>query len=88
MTAFVCAAPTGTTQVPTQLPDGLPNPSQEQLAKIEQNARGILPNSPAPPFISQIGITNIKLIAFNELFEVAYPMGGSGMECIPFRVFA
>jgi hypothetical protein len=72
MTSFVCAAPTGTTEVQNQLPDGLPNPSQEQLAEIEQNARGTLPNTPLPPFISQEGITNLKLIAFNELFEVAY----------------
>ncbi|KAJ5826075.1 hypothetical protein N7474_003213 [Penicillium riverlandense] len=72
ITAFVCAAPTGTADGQTPLPDGLPNPSQEQLAEIEQNARGTLPNSPPPPFISEMGITNLKLIAFNELFEVAY----------------
>lgn len=72
MISFVCAAPTGATGGQTQLPDGMPSPSLKQLAKIEQNARGTLPNAPPPPSISHKGITNLKLIAFNELFEVAY----------------
>ncbi|GAD92491.1 sexual development protein (LsdA), putative [Paecilomyces variotii No. 5] len=54
------------------LPDGMPNPSAEQLADIEHKARGTLPNTPPPSHISPEGITSLKLIAFNELFEVAY----------------
>lgn len=72
--SFVSAAPTGSTadgQHP-QLPDGMPNPSPSELLQIEQNARGTLPNGPPPPSISNEGITNLKLIAFNELFEVAF----------------
>lgn len=55
-----------------ELPDGLPNPSPEQRKAIEQNAHGTLPNGPPPPVISDKGIVNLQLIAFNELFEVAY----------------
>lgn len=55
-----------------ELPDGLPNPSPSELEVIEQNAHGTLPNGPPPPVISNGGILNLKLIAFNELFEVAF----------------
>ncbi|KAJ5939772.1 hypothetical protein N7466_002906 [Penicillium verhagenii] len=55
-----------------ELPDGLPYPSPSELSLIEQSARGTLPNGPPPPVISNKGITNLKLIAFNELFEVAF----------------
>ncbi|KAJ5951912.1 uncharacterized protein N7479_010325 [Penicillium vulpinum] len=54
------------------LPDGMPNPSPSELEEIEQNAHGTLPNGPPPNGISEGGITNLKLIAFNELFEVAF----------------
>ncbi|KAJ5199721.1 hypothetical protein N7491_009481 [Penicillium cf. griseofulvum] len=54
------------------LPDGMPNPSPSELEQIELNAHGTLPNSPPPKGISEFGITNLKLIAFNELFEVAF----------------
>ncbi|KAJ5122457.1 hypothetical protein N7448_003591 [Penicillium atrosanguineum] len=55
-----------------ELPDGLPYPGPGELKVIEQNAHGTLPNGPAPPVISNRGILNLKLIAFNELFEVAF----------------
>lgn len=55
-----------------QLPDGMPSPSPEQVKLIEQAAHGTLPNGPPPPVISSEGIVNLKLIAFNELFEVAF----------------
>ncbi|KAE8345466.1 hypothetical protein BDV24DRAFT_148075 [Aspergillus arachidicola] len=54
------------------LPDGMPNPSEEQLKKIQLRAHGTLPNTPLPSKISKEGITNLQLIAFNELFEVAF----------------
>jgi hypothetical protein len=54
------------------LPDGMPNPNQEQLEDIQHRARGTLPNTPAPSKISPEGIVSLQLIAFNELFEVAY----------------
>lgn len=70
---FVSAAPTGRTAgIVSQLPDGMPNPSPAELEQIEQSARGTLPNGPPPASISNEGITNLKLIAFNELFEVAF----------------
>jgi hypothetical protein len=70
--SVVFAAPTGTADGQPQLPNGLPNPSRSQLAQIEKNAHGTLPNAPPPSNISAKGITNLKLIAFNELFEVAF----------------
>ncbi|KAF2466352.1 uncharacterized protein BDR25DRAFT_306172 [Lindgomyces ingoldianus] len=54
------------------LPNGFPNPSTDQTKQIELEAFGTLPNSPPPPKISTDGLTNLKLIALNELFEVAY----------------
>jgi hypothetical protein len=54
------------------LPDGLPTPSPSELEVIEGNAHGTLPNGPPPLSISSGGITNFKLVAFNELFEVAF----------------
>ncbi|KAE8370952.1 hypothetical protein BDV27DRAFT_165084 [Aspergillus caelatus] len=54
------------------LPDGMPNPSEEQLKKIQLRAHGTLPNTPLPSKISKDGIANLQLIAFNELFEVAF----------------
>ncbi|KAJ9488289.1 hypothetical protein VN97_g5028 [Penicillium thymicola] len=54
------------------LPDGMPNPSPSELETIELDSHGTLPNGPPPPGISEGGIVNLKLIAFNELFEVAF----------------
>ncbi|KAJ5177612.1 uncharacterized protein N7500_000311 [Penicillium coprophilum] len=54
------------------LPDGMPNPDPREVETIEQNAHGTLPNGPPPTGISEGGIANLKLIAFNELFEVAF----------------
>jgi hypothetical protein len=65
---FATAAPTGK----SQMPDGMPDPSPSELRLIEQAAHGTLPNSPPPPVISSGGIVNLQLIAFNELFEVAF----------------
>lgn len=54
------------------LPDGLPNPSIGQIEAIQQRAQGTLPNTPPPMRISSEGITNLKLITFAEMFEVAF----------------
>ena len=54
------------------LQNGFPNPSADQTRQIETEAEGILPNGPPPPTLSPDGVTNLKLIALNELFEVAY----------------
>ncbi|KAJ4288606.1 hypothetical protein N0V90_011843 [Kalmusia sp. IMI 367209] len=54
------------------LPDGFPNPSPDQINDIQIRAHGNLPNTPLPTNLSPEGITNFKLIAFNELFEVAF----------------
>jgi hypothetical protein len=52
--------------------DGFPNPSDQQLLSIEQEAGGLLSNAPPPPKLSEDGIANFQLIAFNEQFEVAF----------------
>ena len=45
----------------------------EQLKDIEAAAHGSLPNGPPPPSApSSDSITSLRLIAFNELFEVAF----------------
>ena len=56
------------------LSNGFPNitnPSA-QLTAIELQAQGTLSNAPPPPTISQDGLNSLRLIAFNELFEVAF----------------
>jgi hypothetical protein len=57
---------------PFPLSDGFPQPSQQQLNQIEENAFGTLPNATPPATISNQGLTNLRLIAVNELFEVAF----------------
>ncbi|KAH7389749.1 hypothetical protein BKA66DRAFT_440030 [Pyrenochaeta sp. MPI-SDFR-AT-0127] len=54
------------------LPNGFPNPGAGEVLQIQKQAHGILPNGPPPPKLSPEGITNLKLVALNELFEVAY----------------
>ena len=54
------------------LADGFPNPSPDQLAKIQYKAQGSLPNAPLPTNLKSDGVTTLQLIAMNELFEVAY----------------
>jgi hypothetical protein len=56
------------------LSNGFPkitNPSS-QLTAIEDQAHGTLPNGPPPPSITADTETSLELIAFNELFEVAF----------------
>ena len=56
------------------LSNGFPNianPSS-QLTAIEDQAHGTLPNGPPPPSITSDTETSLELIAFNEIFEVAF----------------
>ena len=52
--------------------DGFPNPGPDAIIEIQKQSHGILPNGPLPETLSTEGITNIKLIALNEIFEVAF----------------
>lgn len=72
LTSAIYAAPLKSARASSELPDGMPNPSPAELKRIEENAHGTLPNGPPPPVISDLGIANLQLIAFNELFEVAF----------------
>jgi len=54
------------------LPNGFPNPSSDAVLQIQLDADGTLPNGPPPASISPDGLTSLKLIALNELFEVAF----------------
>lgn len=75
LASTIIAAPTPPnkpTPPSNKLPDGMPDPNSEQRKLIEQNAHGTLPNGVPPPVISDRGIVNLQLIAFNELFEVAF----------------
>ncbi|KAJ6090449.1 hypothetical protein N7486_009264 [Penicillium sp. IBT 16267x] len=56
------------------LANGFPSIAQgsDALKKIEKQAHGTLPNGPLPTEISDNSATVWQLIAFNELFDVAY----------------
>lgn len=54
------------------LQNGFPNPNRDGEITIQDGAHGTLPNGPPPPALSAEGVTNLKLIALNELFEVAF----------------
>lgn len=63
-------------QVPFKFPldNGFPDikvPSAE-LTAIQKQAHGTIPNGPLPKQLSDASATNFQLIAFNEIFEVAY----------------
>jgi hypothetical protein len=52
--------------------NGFPNPNATGLAAIEKQADGQLGNAPPPPKLNASSVAAFQLIAFNELFEVAY----------------
>lgn len=54
------------------LGNNFPNPSQQQILDIQSQAHGSLPNGPPPATINPNTLTSLRLIAFNELFEVAF----------------
>lgn len=65
-----------TTQMPFKFPlsNGFPNiaiPSAN-LTAIEKQAHGTLPNTALPKSINDSTAATLQLIAFNEIFEVAY----------------
>lgn len=57
---------------PFPLADGFPNPSASELQMIEEKAGGTLGNGPPPSSLSAVSATNLRLIAFNEIFETAF----------------
>lgn len=52
--------------------DGFPNPSDQQLADIEQQAHGTLSNSTPPASVSSDTILSLQVIAGQEQFESAF----------------
>lgn len=54
------------------LHDGFPNPSSESQAIIQQAAGGTPSNAPPPASVQEDTLTSLRLIAFNEIFEVAF----------------
>jgi hypothetical protein len=72
LSAVVSAAPFSFANNP--LGNGFPNVANpsNQLTNIEAEAHGSLPNGGAPSPPNANSLTSLRLIAFNELFEVAY----------------
>ncbi|KAF2164849.1 hypothetical protein M409DRAFT_67576 [Zasmidium cellare ATCC 36951] len=68
--------PENCTQEPFKFPlsNGFPNVEvgSPELLAIEKQAHGTLPNGPLPSKIQDATATTLQLIAFNEIFEVAY----------------
>ena len=56
----------------TELPSGFPTVDNSTLRGIEQRAHGTLPNGALPTTLSDTSVTVLQLIAFNEIFEVAF----------------
>ncbi|KAH7413050.1 putative sexual development protein [Cadophora sp. MPI-SDFR-AT-0126] len=54
------------------LGNSFPNPNQQQTLDIQTQAHGSLPNGAPPATINPNTLTSLRLIAFNELFEVAF----------------
>lgn len=56
------------------LNNGFPNitPGSQQQLNIETQAHGSLPNGPPPAPPKDDSLTSLQLIAFNEIFEVAF----------------
>lgn len=52
--------------------DGFPTPNADQQIVIAKQAGGLLPNVPLPTKLGPGSTTTFQLIAFNELFEIAF----------------
>ncbi|KAJ3497797.1 hypothetical protein NLG97_g1621 [Lecanicillium saksenae] len=52
--------------------DGFPKPNAQQQLSIAKDAGGLLPNVPLPTKLGPGSKTTFQLIAFNELFEIAF----------------
>jgi hypothetical protein len=57
---------------PFSLPNGFPNPSAANLAQIENQAGGTLPNTALPTSLPADAIQSLQVIAVNEIFETSY----------------
>lgn len=66
------AAPAVTRDVTVPTTNGFPSPNAQQLVAINKKADGQISNAPPPPKIANSSLTAFQLIAFNELFEVAF----------------
>lgn len=52
--------------------NGFPKPNDQQIMAIAEQAGGKLPPGSLPSGLDPLSITTLQLVAFNELFEVAY----------------
>lgn len=66
------AAPAVTRNFTVPTTNGFPNPDAQQLALLNKEADGQISNAPPPPTLANSSLTAFQLIAFNELFEVAF----------------
>jgi hypothetical protein len=68
----VSSSGAGQTAFSFPLANGFPTVSQATLKQIEEAAHGSLPNSGSPTSLNDASVTVLELIAFNEIFEVAF----------------
>ena len=54
------------------LSNGFPNPSPQAIELIQKNAGGTLPNGALPTKLSATDILDFKVVAGQEIFEVAF----------------
>lgn len=54
------------------LNNNFPTPNAEQQQALFAQAHGSLPNTPSPSSVNPNTVTSLQLIAFNEIFEVAF----------------
>ena len=54
------------------LANNFPTPNSKAVDEIQEQAHGTLPNGLAPSPVSADGLANLRLLAFNEIFEVAF----------------
>lgn len=66
------AAPAVTRDFTVPTTNGFPNPDVQQLAMVNKEADGQISNASPPPMLAESSLTAFQLIAFNELFEVAF----------------
>jgi len=57
---------------PFSLPNGFPNLSGDALNQVSEAAGGTLPNTPLPTSLPADAVTTLQVIAYNEIFEVAF----------------
>ncbi|KAF2150888.1 putative sexual development protein [Myriangium duriaei CBS 260.36] len=69
-----CNTTVATGQIPFTFPlaNGFPDVDATTLRRIQSQAHGTLPNTTLPTSIADTSFTVFELIAFNELFEVAF----------------